>query len=251
MRTSNRSSFVPAFSRFAVIFVLLSGGPAIAQTYCAASFVAPITGVMEGNGATNVQIVADAPGPTIDDVRQHIEARTLNWYYATGAVSASMTLINDPIAEGGMRWHLVIDNGPGGVFDGEGSADIAMDQPLCPSGYQRNTGTYNCTLVDPELQNCPTAIKPAKNRGQCGNTMRGNPCNVATGAKYQREVDFSINGLEYSRHYNSDVATPVAELGPHWRDDYDRTMVFSTDASMHPLQPGLNWRFCTGPMERS
>ena len=121
---------------------------------------------------------------------------------------------------------------------------------VCPSGYQRHWGNYGgtnqyyCTLANVNLQTCPTAVKPDKSRGSCGNPMEGNPCNVATGNKYQLEVDFAGSGpfpLRFERHYNSDLDTPSSTLGPQWRHTFDRKIVFSDHSSISSIH--------TGPLE--
>ena len=77
-----------------------------------------------------------------------------------------------------------------------------------------------------------------KNRGlpQCG-LSTGNPINIATGNKYQREGDVIFtNGLEIVRHYNSNDTT-IRSFGAGWRGSFSRRIdaVYSgddTDASV-------------------
>jgi hypothetical protein len=94
----------------------------------------------------------------------------------------------------------------------------------CAPGYILSNGS--CALVEPALQTCSTQPKPSKTRGKprIGACHEGNPCDVATGNKYQREVDYaplSPDGLSYVRYYNSDTFTPAGRLGLNWRDEYD------------------------------
>jgi len=59
-------------------------------------------------------------------------------------------------------------------------------------------------------------------------THCGNPINVATGNKYQREVDLEPGdeGLELIRHYNSHPAARPSGFGPRWTHSYDRRLEF-------------------------
>jgi YD repeat-containing protein len=58
---------------------------------------------------------------------------------------------------------------------------------------------------------------------QCPVTRDGNPCDAATGNKYQTETDFTLaNGtLKVQRHYSSQGAVDgFNDLGPRWRHNY-------------------------------
>jgi YD repeat-containing protein len=68
----------------------------------------------------------------------------------------------------------------------------------------------------------------------CRMTGGTNPINVANGNKYQHEVDFAGSasvGLSFERHYNSDGRASSANLGAHWRTNYDRSLTWSADHS--------------------
>ncbi|MFI0459759.1 MAG: DUF6531 domain-containing protein [Candidatus Thiodiazotropha endolucinida] len=64
---------------------------------------------------------------------------------------------------------------------------------------------------------------PCKKRG---NPLEGNPCDPATGNKYQTETDYSlINGtLKVERYYTSqnNLGDGYGLLGPRWRHNYTR-----------------------------
>ena len=71
-----------------------------------------------------------------------------------------------------------------------------------------------------ELQEYSASLSPAKNRG-CSNAV-GNPCNAATGNKFQAEVDYvapGSGGLELTRYYNSSTGT--------WSHSYSRQIVYT------------------------
>jgi RHS repeat-associated protein len=108
----------------------------------------------------------------------------------------------------------------------------------CPTGYalkfDQSSGTWNCGVKDQSFGNCSTAAKPAKTRGRPspGQCQAGNPCDVATGNKFQVETDYEVSGspLRYVRYYNSDAQTPQSDRLPWgWRDEYDRKITISTD----------------------
>jgi len=97
--------------------------------------------------------------------------------------------------------------------------------------------------VEPALQSCSTQQKPSKTRGKpvFGSCQEGNPCDVATGNKYQQEVDYPAtmpDGLSYIRYYNSDIYTPSNRLPSGWRDEFDRQLLFSEMAPIALVAPG-------------
>lgn len=198
---------------------------AAAQTqYCDADMLAPIIGFQGGNSWINVQGSQDDTSETYDVLIAIIEQRTIEINLARGWESFTLTLApRATLATPHWDWSGVFQ---GGFRSGSGVGVIFINRPLCPSGYLRNFGSYNgqknqsfCTLEVPDLQQCDTTPKPDKQRGNCDNLMEGNPCNVATGNKYQAELDFKGRGafpLRYVRHYNSDAGTRVTELGPQW-----------------------------------
>ena len=78
-------------------------------------------------------------------------------------------------------------------------------------------------LVDVETGSCA----PIKDYGDgCG---VGNPCNPATGNKYQTEIDFSIQGLSFVRSYNSQSLVDIG-MGKGWRNIYQKQLVLSFNA---------------------
>nr|NIR59744.1 RHS repeat protein [Gammaproteobacteria bacterium] len=104
-------------------------------------------------------------------------------------------------------------------------------------GYALSTSRQSCAVV-------PERPLPGKNAGRAcpANGIaseEGNPINVGTGNKYQREVDYAGPGpmaLRLVRHYNSDYS-PEAELGEHWRHTYDRRLERSDVAVMVAYRP--------------
>ena len=79
-----------------------------------------------------------------------------------------------------------------------------------------------------------------------GAFFAGNPINLATGNKYQREVDLAPLpgelGLELVRLYNS-RSRAVSNLGANWRTSYD-TQLFDRGGSLQlSLADGRRWIF--------
>ncbi len=75
----------------------------------------------------------------------------------------------------------------------------------------------------PGAPNCRTAPSPGSTPdARLGNRYVGNPIDVVTGNKYQREDDFlSLSGdLAFIRHYNSALDAYDTGLGPGWRHTY-------------------------------
>jgi RHS repeat-associated protein len=124
-----------------------------------------------------------------------------------------------------------------------------MQAPLtttayCPTGYELLTGTYNgvpgtlyCKMKLPGIANCPDKKIMEFNRGKCpagpkGSSVVGNPCDAATGNKFQEETDYSgPTGLRFTRYYNSDASTVTASMGKLWRSEFDRRLEFPNLAS--------------------
>lgn len=104
-----------------------------------------------------------------------------------------------------------------------------------------------------------------KNRGgpdrpTCGNPQggpkctQGNPINVATGNKIQREVDFAMQGdgaLEFARFYNSFMPPAETGVGAGWDHTWSRRLqivgtsavkAFRSDGKVYAFAPsGGNW----------
>ena len=91
---------------------------------------------------------------------------------------------------------------------------------------------FDCDDNNPEYtNNCPE-IEIPKNLGnqRClTHSFAGNPINVGTGNKYQKEVDISSVptplGLEFTRHYNSQSEVSRS-IGYGWSHIYDRHLSF-------------------------
>lgn len=113
--------------------------------------------------------------------------------------------------------------------------------------FGNKTGTNPCqgqgSNLGGELKECPTgklkylgasigfkcdanALDPSKAPG-ANRTCVGNPCDPATGNKYQKEVDYRGAGplpLVFERHYSS-LQPRLANIGRQWRHTFDRQII--------------------------
>jgi RHS repeat-associated protein len=108
---------------------------------------------------------------------------------------------------------LLFDTTFFGVFTS--TQQVAGLKDFCPSGYTDVGGV--CTQD-------PSAVCTSKNLGEPGECV-GNPCNPATGNKYQVETDYVDSGpypLTFKRYYNSGTDVTQTYIGAQWRHTYDR-----------------------------
>ena len=82
--------------------------------------------------------------------------------------------------------------------------------------------------LQPEFYLCslPPEDDPGKNNGCTGQNGSGNPCNVATGNKFQSETDFSTAGLSFTRSYNSQNPATIG-MGKGWRNNHQPRLIVS------------------------
>jgi len=90
---------------------------------------------------------------------------------------------------------------------------------LVESGYERasfdsSLGYHSCSVPEDEA---------TEDTGCAGDNGAGNPCNVATGNKYQSETDFNNSSLVFRRSYNSQNLVNLG-LGMGWRHNYQRKL---------------------------
>jgi RHS repeat-associated protein len=89
---------------------------------------------------------------------------------------------------------------------------------------------------------CSAGMDPLRNLNQC--PVAGNPVSLASGNKFQREVDYpgtapTVAGerfLVFERHYNSEATVGQSSLGLNWRHSFDRSLVLSASGSVATLQ---------------
>jgi YD repeat-containing protein len=88
--------------------------------------------------------------------------------------------------------------------------------------------TYPSNGPSGDPKGCGELAPPAgKDDGKsCG---VGNPCNPATGNKFQSETDFASNGFSFTRSYNSHNLANLG-LGKGWRSNYQKALYVSADS---------------------
>jgi RHS repeat-associated protein len=96
----------------------------------------------------------------------------------------------------------------------------------CILGYVDNS----CLYTDSDTGLCSSTLPvPEKDLGQ-PEVCTGNPCDPATGNKYQQETDFSSTktGLSFIRHYNSGSSDSDNDLGHGWTHQWAAKLVIET-----------------------
>jgi YD repeat-containing protein len=130
----------------------------------------------------------------------------------------------------------------------------------CPQGFvvattahgsQRTMDGLHCGVMIPD---------PGKGNGppDCPNCQsQGNPVNMGTGNKYQREVDFDFpNGLSLVRYYNARSAGYARRMGRNWMHNWAKRLEIVTAGTITAArsdgrfidftQSGSNW---LGPVD--
>jgi len=86
----------------------------------------------------------------------------------------------------------------------------------------------------------------------CGGNgnLAGNPCNAATGNKFQVEEDFTTNSLGFNRFYNSQRLEGFG-LGLGWRHEYQRSLLVNEQLIMVTSITGKGeiWRNVDGELQ--
>lgn len=97
----------------------------------------------------------------------------------------------------------------------------------CPPGWNVQQSGGNGSRGLPGLCVSPNNTKALGSSDEtCGTPSCGNPINIFSGNKYQREVDYAsadiTSTLRVVRHYNSLGVFSDIKVGTKWRLDYDR-----------------------------
>jgi len=100
--------------------------------------------------------------------------------------------------------------------------------PVCEVEETVNGETF-VTYKEAVDGTCPLDDEPDKDDGCAGENGAGNPCNVATGNKFQTETDFSYGDISFTRAYNSRNLTDIG-LGHGWRMNYQPKLTVSDNA---------------------
>lgn len=132
------------------------------------------------------------------------------------------------------RFNSGLDCGEG--FFATGYGVLARSRTLgCPAGSTKSLVGYFAYACERD------AVDPLKGLGARGCPMAGNPVAIASGNKYQRELDYAGAGalaLRFERHYNSHAGTLPGTLGRQWRHTYDRELRATELTAMHIREDG-------------
>ena len=212
----------------AIVVSMCFSHAAFSQQSCGTSISTNGTAWYEGDFGENVRITGEI-GPSGGEVESHVSAHSSDLFCPPGSTQCVVTQTGTCEINAAVSWSIQFINSGGSNVNISAGASCNF-KGKCAPGYILSNGS--CALVEPALQNCTTQPKPSKTRGKprIGACHEGNPCDVATGNKYEREVDYaptSPDGLSYVRYYNSDTFTPAGRLGLNWRDEFDRQLLFT------------------------
>jgi YD repeat-containing protein len=141
---------------------------------------------------------------------------------APGCPAGTATLEGTAVGPSSHRTHVIFRGkapacGLRGTVDSLFGGMVAVN-PTCDSGRAYDPDVIDCAVVPPECDpatgfvGCLSKQRPGASCDQ----LRGNPCSVTTGAKTQREEDYSApSGLAFIRTYDS-LANADFGLGRGW-----------------------------------
>lgn len=112
--------------------------------------------------------------------------------------------------------------------------------PSCSSGQTLSSDGMTCQggCTTPEISVNGTCVNPTATKEMGGDNcpmLKSNPINVGNGNKYQVETDYTGIGifpLGFQRYYNSSADVINTRLGHHWRSNFDRSIVVSSDPTV-------------------
>ncbi|MEM7084222.1 MAG: RHS repeat-associated core domain-containing protein [Pseudomonadota bacterium] len=164
---------------------------------------------------------------------QYVVLPNQTWYKSDACDDPAV-----PNSVNGLPWlgNGVCQDEPEVCQDGEiGRPATFRSSHACPRGYFLTAGA------------CRLGNGPADDKNAGPKACVGNPINVATGNKYQKQVDYAQSslGLMLSRYYNSEDTTPpylptnpdrqTFQFG-NWRSNFDKYI----DAPISPPTSGGN-----------
>lgn len=95
----------------------------------------------------------------------------------------------------------------------------------------------SCPVATAGAPSCAVSTNPGS-ATQSGTRHVGNPVEVVSGNKYQREIDYqSFNtGLAFVRHYNSSLTEHDLGLGPGWRHSFHVALYRESNTRLNLIQ---------------
>ncbi len=100
--------------------------------------------------------------------------------------------------------------------------------PVAGNTIYRNgiAGLNHCVVFNDDSNKDKGGPPPCNNGSACGN-VAGNPINVASANKFQREVDVpATGGLSFERFYNSAMPLAQERTGVGWSHSWSRSLHF-------------------------
>lgn len=143
------------------------------------------------------------------------------------------------------------DHGAGVDANGPGPISVGPDGRIVNNSTAPDYRDFCGTDVNLNLNNplppknngkddCPTCNRKTESH------LQGNPINIATGNKFQEEVDYPRVGdsaLEFVRYYNSLAGGAVTTMGANWRNTWSRSVLPLPWGAMVNRPDGKVWSF--------
>ncbi|MGH1429402.1 MAG: DUF6531 domain-containing protein [Arenicella sp.] len=100
----------------------------------------------------------------------------------------------------------------------DGMSVFRDNTQTCPDGFIGQLTSCSFTCVNPTEG---TIVEQTDSKEDCpgGENTAGNPCHIATGAKYANEIDFSSGKLQFQRNYHSQNLVDKG-FGVGWHNRY-------------------------------
>jgi len=158
------------------------------------------------------------------------------WYWNAYSVAS----LGDPyLIHANRAWTLQIPNGSSCDYTKENNLILlARRDASCNDGYD---GPSEMELGSPywscrNNQSATLQYYTTEEMGRCPETV-GNPCDVATGAKIEKAMDYEGAGLSFYRTYRSNIlmsgpSLHAAMLGPNWTHNYLRSIHWATTGAV-------------------
>jgi len=136
--------------------------------------------------------------------------------------------------------------------------DISPISFICPSNYNyASAGTADLCYDNPDFTGpvvgSPYEDIPTEKELGCSPNLVGNPCNAATGNKFQTEVDYQGAGLmplSLTRFYNS-LDDRSTAFGFKWRSNFDRRLEFLNGTIIAHRINGKRYTYTLVPRQKN
>lgn len=130
------------------------------------------------------------------------------------------------------------DGGASGASSGPGGAPGAADGS--GAGAAGNPGSTGSGGPNGNDNGSGSGNGNGQDGGGGGGSLcnfRGNPCDVASGEKYEIAVDYVGVGLNFTRYYHSMAEDPSKQLGYNWNHSYQARVILSASVPKALYRP--------------